>query len=138
MEHVTKNTVAASWYDDQQSILLYTFEDNWTWNDLKAVQEVVMEMIEGVPHRVDVIADVTKQTQIPKQMFNNWGNMAMGSPSNQQLTVAVVSNNAVRLWVQAAKNMIPVVRRDYRVTETVAEAVRLIKEDRAKALPDKG
>jgi hypothetical protein len=51
--------VTADWYDLNRTIVLYTIEGKWTWDELYPEYEKAIAMEKAQPHRVDVIIDMT-------------------------------------------------------------------------------
>jgi hypothetical protein len=101
--------------------------------------EYAREFENSVSYRMDAIIDATQFVEIPDGFFDNMRRIVWKQPPNIRLTVIATPSRVIQLWLRAAGNIIPIIRKDYHATLTVEEAVQLIEKDRAKlALHSRG
>lgn len=98
--------VNVDWDNDEQSIVRYTFDSDWNWQDLYAAMDNAGKMIETVSHRVDVLMDLSNANIIPKnaisQIKRGYDNPK--SP-NIGVTVVVTPNSFMNAIVLMAKKV---------------------------------
>lgn len=98
--------VNVDWDNDEQSIVRYTFDSDWNWQDLYTAMDNAGKMIETVSHRVDVLMDLSNANIIPKnaisQIKRGYDNPK--SP-NIGVTVVVTPNSFMNAIVLMAKKV---------------------------------
>jgi len=122
------------WYDANQTIVHVRYPRGWTWDDFHLIADAVQQLRDAEPKpRVDIIADMS-DGMMPRGGFSSHSvgvirdnDVALG------FVVVVTSNPVIRTLTQIGSQLSPKTQEKYRVTGTVAEAVTLIEEERAKA-----
>lgn len=98
--------VSIDWDNDEQTIVRYTFEQGWDWQDLYAAMDNAGDMIETVPHSVDVLMDLSQSNLIPKNAISQI-KRGYDNPKkpNIGLTVVVTPNSFMNAIVSMAKKI---------------------------------
>lgn len=63
--------ITIGWDNNEKTVIRFTFEDLWDWNDLHAARMTGHQMIDEVNRKVDFIADLTRSAFIPAGGLNN-------------------------------------------------------------------
>jgi hypothetical protein len=50
--------ISAQWDNEEKTVILVTFEAEWTWDDVIAIDAQATAMYDSVGHQVDLIADL--------------------------------------------------------------------------------
>jgi hypothetical protein len=127
-------TVRVSWYDQDETIILYTFGHDWAWTDYYPAFEMAVEMEHSKDHRVDVIVDYQLPTQVPPGLLDNLRTIVADQPMHQNFSVLVSSHHVAVMMLGAAANIIPTLRGLYRVAASIPEALAIIEQDRLQSL----
>ena len=123
-------TVDVRWYDDAQTIVLYTFHPKWTREDFYPAFEKALAMEHSKPYRVDVIIDYGEPYMVPIGLIENLRQITSKQPQTLDLTVVASHHQMAVMMIRVASNIIPVIRDHFRVAPTVQDAYRIIQQDR--------
>jgi hypothetical protein len=124
--------ITAGWDDHRQSIMLVSFVAPWTIDDFAETASRALEMVTGVEHRVDIIADIRHiglrlpPLQLLRQVRKLWNNF----PKNVRLVVRV----GFKMPLEPA-NILFNIRRDQAeitVVDTLDKAYTAIGDHRRK------
>ncbi len=58
--------VTVDWYNPEKTILCYTFDVQWTWDDIQNVLEIAFSLIDSVDHPIHVLLDLRANTSPPR------------------------------------------------------------------------
>jgi hypothetical protein len=122
--------VEVCWYDDDETIILYSFSPNWTWAEFYPVFEKALAMEHSVDHRVDVILDYQVPYMIPPGLIDNLRVIVAKQPPNLHVSVLVTRQYVAVMMFRAMGNIIPILRSHFRIVATLPEALALIERDR--------
>lgn len=84
MAHMT-----TEWDNDDKTVLRVTYHPGWSWNDLEENMTVEQDMLDSVPHRVDVIIDV-RGTRLPPGAIRRLPKIAQSPPYTHPNSGAVL------------------------------------------------
>jgi|SRR5512133_272689 hypothetical protein len=84
--------IRAEWDNDDKTIVVWTFEGHWTWDDYRNTQLESIAMMNTVEHAVDVIADVTHANLLPSNAFSNYKRLAALAAPNRRRVVVITGN----------------------------------------------
>jgi len=101
-------TIHTEWTDDDHTIILFTFETDWTWQDFSAAGNLSMEMMSTVDHPVIQIFDMRNAHNIPRNTFSN-GRQALGKKPHPNMTKVIVvgMNGYFNAIFRAFEKMLP-------------------------------
>jgi hypothetical protein len=122
--------VTADWYDLDKTIVLYTIEGKWTWDELYPEYEKALAMEKAQPHRVDVVIDMTASTHLPMSVLTHMRHISDKQPANIGLTVIVTQNPMVNTLYQVGCKVHSNIQRYFVITRTMDEALTMIAEER--------
>lgn len=123
-------SITVNWFDPEHTIIHYDFEGQWSWGELNEVVNQVNEMVRSVGHRVDVIIDVTNGQSTPSGAFSQIQGITAKAPDNWGMGVFVGASGLVRVLVTTFLKIYPRFNQRYALTDTVAEALDIIRERR--------
>jgi hypothetical protein len=129
--------VSTQWLDDDQTVLGYIFEGNWTWDEMRAAIEQANAFMDTVTHQVDFIADTRNGGLIPSDVIANIRQFALSTPPHPNyggITVFVGSNALVRTLINMVVNIYHQLNQQHTFvfTATFDEAYSIISEHRAR------
>lgn len=125
-------TIRVYWEDETKTIVRYDFEGKWTWNELYPVYYEAIAMENSVPHRVDVILDLTRSGTLPANSLLHVKNISEKQPPNIGLSVIVTTNRFVLSLYSVGVKFYGKIGYYFRVVSTLEEAHAMIAEARQK------
>jgi hypothetical protein len=130
--------VSIRWFDAQQSIMFYTMEGRWTWDEFYPQYEQALAMEREKPHRIDVIVDLSASAHLPLSILTHVRHMSDKQPDNIGLSIIVTQNALVEALYRAGVRMHRNIARYFRVVPTVmvAEAMIAAVRQEAAGLPN--
>lgn len=120
--------VNVEWANDEQTIVLYTIEGKWTWNDFYPEYDKAITMEKAQPHRVDVVLDMRENKSVPPNALTHIKGITDRQPDNIGLSVLVTSNMFIYKLFEIAVKFYPKVGTYFRVTDTMDKAFDIIAE----------
>jgi len=107
--------VTIDWLDSQKRIVLITYHrDGWSWDDFYRALKQQYELVESVPHSVDVIVDVRNSHWMPRGGSLLSGIRKAENPhARQGRTVIVGATGMVAAIAQTATKLISSKRKFY-------------------------
>lgn len=127
-------SIPVSWFNDEKTIIQYKFDGRWGWDDLyKAIDEAVV-LLDSVSHRVDIMLDLTKSESVPSLNANGLkyvANAPTTTHPNMGIFVMVGMKPFIRISFDIFSRMYPRATRQYRLANTVEDAINVIAKDRA-------
>jgi hypothetical protein len=91
--------IDVSWYDEAQTIIRYTFNGPWTWDELNAARETDHALRRTKNYQVDNILDMRRSPIIPQNPIVRFRSFASSVPENAGMTVIVGANTLVEALV---------------------------------------
>ena len=75
-------SVQSKWYDEAQTIIRYTFEDQWTWDDYNAALNHCRALLDTVNYPVDLIYDFNHAPTPPRNLVTRFWQVSMTRHQN--------------------------------------------------------
>ena len=82
-------SVIVTWDNDERTTVRYDFSGSWRWDEFRAAFRQAQEMMEGVGHMVDVIADFETSGCVPTETLARLAYVAARRPTNLGNSVVV-------------------------------------------------
>jgi hypothetical protein len=127
--------VTVDWYDDTKTIVLYSMEGRWTWDELYPEYHKAIAMEKAQPHRVDVVIDLSTTHHLPVNVLTHVRHFSDKQPENIGLSVIVTKNQFVNNLYQIGCRIHRNIQRYFAVTRTMEEALAMISEQRMEVEP---
>lgn len=127
--------IRVDWYAQDESVILWTTDVEWTWDEYHAATYRVRDMFAEKPsQRLDVVMDFRLSRMYLRGLRENLAKaqaMEDENPTQQYLLVAV-GNHLVRATLEFSRTINPRIGARYRTARTVEEAFQLILRERAE------
>ena len=125
-----------TWYDDEKTILLFDISGTVSWDEFAVATDQACEMIDSVPHRVDIIFDdhigIPNGNPFPQlrksiEAFNQRKNLILSiTVAHSRMTSLVES------LVDITKRFSPMKAKEAYFVGTLAQALKIIAQDRVE------
>lgn len=123
-------TVTVDWYDPEETILLYTYTDPWTWEECVTAIQAGRDMMRSKSHDVPLLHDMLASSKLPSSVLSKTVSVIKTRPENTGLTVFVTSGTLQQRLFDVLTRIIPQLARHYIMVTTIAEAEAAIRESR--------
>jgi hypothetical protein len=122
------------WLDEAHTIIRSTGYGQWTWDDFYRGLNQIIDMAQGVPHRVDLIYTSQAGSQAPKGSAMSHYQRAMRMmPENVGLHIFVTSSMFARAIISMMTKLIPSMRAsNFQLVGSLDDAISTIGQDRAR------
>lgn len=125
--------VSVQWYDEEQHIILYTFEGQWTWEELHGVLNEVSTMMGSVNHRVDAIIDLSSSRFVPSNALLKMRIESDQPSPNWGIGVFVQAGTFINALLETFKRLNRTVSQRYFIANSIDEAIEMIAKERDNA-----
>jgi hypothetical protein len=122
----------ATWFDTENSIILYEFEGQWTWDDLDVLIGQANVMTNSVAHRVDTIIDLEGNQGMQAGALLRFRTLTVKAPANWGMAVFVGANEYVENLLITLTKVFPKIGERYVTARTIDKARGIILERRSK------
>jgi len=120
--------IRVEWYDDEKTILLETFDSEWTVDDYRRLIDDAAQRLSTVDHTVHIIADNTRSgSPLPANMLR--GGLAYAVrrvPPNQGVTVFVGIDGVTEMLLEIARKLSPQLNHSLFSTDSLDNALTII------------
>jgi hypothetical protein len=90
--------VHAQWDNPQKTIMRWTFEGAWTWDEYYSLRVSTNQEIAAEPHPVDLIVDLSQSKTLPSGVLTHGKNAVSVTPKNIGVTVLVGANPVLQAF----------------------------------------
>jgi hypothetical protein len=98
--------IKIAWDDEAKTIVRYSFEKGWGWNDLNSAFAQAGELFSSVDHEVSVIMDFRDASLIPQNALSHiQRGFKNPKPTNVGLTVIITPTRFLQTMVDAAQKV---------------------------------
>jgi hypothetical protein len=98
-------TVYAEWDNADKTIMRWTFEGDWTWEEYYDARKTTNQEISAQKHPVDLIVDLRTSGTLPSGVLMHARNSVYIAPDNIGLTVYVGINPVMRAFYNMFRNL---------------------------------
>lgn len=84
------------WDNPERTIICFVFEGQWTWTEMQAARRQQHQMLEQVPHVVDVIMDFTQGRLLPQNPIAQLRQLSSARPVNTGIVILVGANPLIQ------------------------------------------
>lgn len=123
--------VNISWGNEAKTYTLFEFVGKWTWDEYYQARARGIEMVNSVPHIVNLIVDYTQSGFFPQNMLSNFGSSLEKVPKPFDLAVIVTHSAFVTSLVGMISKLFGK-RVKFKVAKSVEEAHQLLAEHDAE------
>jgi hypothetical protein len=125
--------VSVKWDNDEQTIMRWVFEGNWTWEEYYTNRDAANAQVSEKGHRVDMIVDMRNSKTLPSGAMTHGKNaVSSATPDNLGVTVFVGVNPVLRtfysMFSQLYSRLLSNKHLDTVMVATLEEAYEIIKQ----------
>ena len=124
--------IHTSWWDDQASILIEKFKDEWSWNDVTQESlQVVYPLLASVDHPIALIQDMLGSHWIPSMtLLQQVKAMFDTAPLHDAITVLVIVSGepSVDALLLSAFQLYGKKSCTYKTAPSIPKAIELIEQ----------
>jgi hypothetical protein len=128
--------VRVFWDNDDQTIIHYQFDENWTWDEFFPAKAHAQELINTVSHKVGVILETHHNGVIPHNLLGNFRNGLRTKHPNTAIVVIVVTRPFIRTMISTVRALSPLAFVHLEMAFTLDEARLLIHDYLRTLQPD--
>lgn len=125
-------TITLDWDNEEKTILRYTFQGNWNWDDYLQWLSVGRNMMKSVKHEVCIINDMRLMKQLPANFVNTASGIIISRPSNTGLVVFLTTNTFFQVTYRILGRILEEIPTQYILASTEEEAYKKIEAWRNK------
>jgi len=127
--------VSVNWFDVEETILLYTFEGNWTWKEFRETDEPIWDLIANADCRIDIFVDLTTINKLPlgvQDIFQMEGEGAI--PTKEGEIIMIGASLLMKILVGSFRRLYPQMGSIYHLVDTYQEAIQLLEKLRGESI----
>lgn len=114
--------IILTWDNDAQTVIRCDFPEVWTWDDYRAVMAEAAAMIGEVPHRVDLLFDLSKTRLSGSEAIVRGRDLRIAWPEHTGGVVVVTTQALLRTALAIFSQAYLRGRRELVMVDTLAEA----------------
>ncbi len=128
--------IIITWDNEEHTLLRYYFEAEWSWADLFEGWQYALDMVDGNPHQVDTIVDMTDSKtwlSYSSQSVRQLGQFT--APDQLGLVIVVRANVFVQTLWDMYSRLFPAKAKqlNLRFVSTIDEARQIIADHRGQS-----
>jgi len=122
------------WLDEAHTIVYVAVIDTWTRDEFVVMRDTARSYIDQANQPVDEIIDLTRIRQLPADAMHQARDSLVYFNPNLGITVFLINTVVILSLYRLFTRLYPQVieKRDFRIAQTVDEALRLIYEQRQR------
>lgn len=123
--------VTLSSHDENETIIIYSFVDNWTIKEFIEVDDIIWKRFHATDDRLDLIFDLTRSKGLPlgiNDLFHRAGEI--DAPPSRGISVIVKMPRFVAFMLRAMFRLYPQTAAVYHLADTLEEALCIIENAR--------
>lgn len=119
-------TIKVQWDNEEHTLLRWEFMGVWDWDDFLAAQKESNDLINSVPHTVDIISDVSKSQHLPPGAIGRFRTYRRDDPENTGRVVLVGASIYIKTIVEIFRGMFPNTGGNFSFANSLDEARSLL------------
>ena len=125
-------SVEWTWYNDQHTIIVFTFHDPWTLEEFYMADSESMEAMSSLHWTVDAIMDLSRASHAPRNLVSGGLNRFKRAASVPNIGSAVVvhASPVLRTFIRVIQKLLP--KGKLRLADNFAEAETILASIRNK------
>lgn len=110
--------VYVSWDNAEKTILRYTFENDWAWDEYLVCLQKGRQLTRGVRHPVCILNDASNTNVIPTRFVSLVQSVIQFSPPNTGLAIILTSDRYFKVLYRVLAHVLPQVTAEYHLVKT--------------------
>jgi hypothetical protein len=115
-------SINVQWDNDEHTLVRWDFIGMWDWNDFLAAQKASNDLINTVPHTVDIISDVSQSPHVPPGAIGRFRTYRRNDPANAGRVVLVGASIYIKTIVEIFRGMFPKTGGNFTFADSLEEA----------------
>lgn len=125
--------ISVRWENEDKTIVRWTLEGAWTWDEFREAQEELHLMIRDLDYQVDVIADMRSAPALPKETFHNFKSAELRAVPNRDRVILVGASLLVKGMATTFNQVFRNRPTHFWLAETIEEALALAAQPHEKS-----
>lgn len=121
------NSMQVSWDNSERTIIRYTYQNDWNWDDYLDKLLIGRRMMQEVDHRVCVLNDMRQIQQLPPNFLSTARSIISSRPDNTGLCILLTTNIYFKAMYRVLAQILEIVPTQYILVKTEKDAYREIK-----------
>jgi len=128
--------ITLSWFDDKHSIILCTFEGQWTWQEYTYLEKNIWDFIENADYRIDILADWSLSAGFPLGLMDIIHRIGENRVPEQtkSMVVNISQSPMLKILIGAFRRLYSKEAKFYQLAGTLDDAIKLLEQDRGEAI----
>ncbi len=127
--------IALNWFDDKNTVLLYSFEGSWTWEEFHELDDPVWNLIAKVDYRIDLLIDWTQSAGFPLGIMASMHRAGENViPQTDGLTISIGGPYLIKIMFGIFRRTYPKAAASYRLVDSVDDAIKLLEQERGTSI----
>lgn len=130
--------IYVEWDNEDRTVLRYTYEDFWSWDEFYSASAQARSMLETARHEVNTIVDMRSSTVMPRGMLAQARRaLDQACHSNQGLIIGVGVNRFLETMYEFARQAHPDILEQINIVlaPTMEDAYQILDQQRAEREP---
>ena len=124
-----------NWYDTNKTILIYTFEGRWTWEEFHEIDKPTWKLIADADYRIDIIIDYTTIERFPLGILDAIHYAGEGQePQSDGHIVVIGGPYFLKILYGVFRRVYPRMSAIYHLVDTYDDAICILKKQRGKPI----
>ncbi len=124
--------ITVDWDDAEQTIIRYTFQSPWTWDEYQAAIDRAWELARSVDHPTDTITDMSHSRLMPDNLFRNIKQSVVEIPDSTRTVVLIGGGMFVSIALGVLRRVYRSNMEKFFIAGTLDEARALIRQRRGE------
>ena len=124
--------IRVEWGNPEKTILKEIIEGEWTLADIYGMLDAADKLISQVPHRVDIIADMSSARFSKSNLLSTLGRIERRRPTNTGMIVAVKANTYLKAMAELARKVAPTALVNVQFADTLEQAQEILQSRAAR------
>jgi hypothetical protein len=124
--------VTTKWFNEEHSAIHHIYEGRWTWEEMYAILDEAVEMLETVDHMVDLIADMQNASLLPSGTVGQF-NRIRGLLNHPQVgsVIVVGASRLVQTFAEVFKKVSPNLQQEILFASDLTEVDAILQKKQA-------
>jgi hypothetical protein len=97
--------ITVQWDSDEKSVVRYTFESKWTWDEYHAAIAQAFDMVKDLPYVVNMILDFSQSTVLPSNALSHFSSSMKTPPREFDVAVVISKSGFIETLVAVFRRL---------------------------------
>ena len=124
--------IEVTWYDEAQTVMLWTYTGQWTWHDYENARTQSRSLVGQSKNPIYVIADFRASRLLPNNALSNFRNSYDSADYEFILAVIVAKSLWFESMIGALRRLYPQLGKKVQLAHSLDDAITLIHRHQAE------